>query len=508
MSGKKIFITYAHRDIDEKLAQEIFNKLKNEGHQPFLASREVRVNSNNINNIHRELLQSNYFVVLLSERSLVSDLITEEIKIARDIADKGKMNIIPIAINLTKNEVINYDITAYLNSCEYLNWEQSSNVEQLLRQITEKIKLEPGISNKIETDIAEVVENMPSYTTQKQPVPNAPLLAPGGNINFNATYYISRKGEQEFISTINNDGALLRIKAPRQYGKTSLLSRIIYHARQNNHLVIPLSLQQIDVKQISNLENLLIQVSAIATRKLKLKNRIKEFWDDEYLDVKMKCSSYFEDYLLEEVPGPVLLAIDEADRVFEFPEVSNEFFSQLRYWHEERNINPIWNKLKMVVSHSTEAYLAINEMNQSPFNVGVERKLEEFTEDEVALFANKLELKLNGKQLDRLRTLVGGHPYLVHVALHSIASGQYSFDKFMKEAAFDHGPYSDHLRRNFWFLTKDKNLSSTFSQVLHNRSCDNTLLCHKLRAAGLIKSDGNTLYPSFQLYEKFFKDKI
>lgn len=504
MSGK-IYITYSRKEPDVSIANRLCDILKSKGYSPFLAPKNIDIDVNWQETMNSELAGCDVFVVLLSERSLMSDMITEEVRTAKQLNDSrnSKIRIMPVRVNLPHNITINYDIKNYLREVNQFLWTSLDDESTVFKQMIQAVE-----SGQNDTDNRDTPADESEVIKSELPVPNAPLEFPGGTIKLDSTYYIERKGEEGFKHEIVKEGALLRIKGPRQFGKTSLLSRIIHLAGQNNHAVVPLSFQQISTNKIEDLDRLLIQLCVHATRKLGLSNRIKEFWDDEFMDIKMKCTAYFEEYLLPESQKPVVLALDEADRVFEFSEVSAEFFSMLRFWHEERNINPLWNNLKLAVSHSTEAYLAIDKMNQSPFNIGIERELVEFDAEQVSDFAIRHGLKFSDKQIGKLMEMIGGHPYLTHKALYVIATGEYTFREFLKKAPTDDGPFSDHLRRHHWNLSKNPVFKQAMKAVAQNNAYDNVLVCNKLRAAGLIKGTTPEVSPSFKLYQIYFGRKL
>ena len=42
--------------------------------------------------------------------------------------------------------------------------------------------------------------------------------------------------------------------------------------------------------------------------------------------------AYFEDYLLPEIDTPLVLGMDEVDRVFQYTDIVDDFFGLLRAW--------------------------------------------------------------------------------------------------------------------------------------------------------------------------------
>jgi len=67
---------------------------------------------------------------------------------------------------------------------------------------------------------------------------------------------------------------------------------------------------------------------------LRLNYRVDDFWTDTY-GSKDNCDAYFEDCLLSETESPLVLGLDEVDRVFQYPVIADDFFGLLRAWYEE-----------------------------------------------------------------------------------------------------------------------------------------------------------------------------
>ncbi len=97
---------------------------------------------------------------------------------------------------------------------------------------------------------------------------------------------------------------------------------------------------------------------------------------------KQKCGNYFQRYLLATITSPLTLGLDEVDRVFQYPEIAQEFFGLLRAWHEKGKNEQAWQKLRLVISHSKEVYIPLN-INQSPFNVGLPIELPELNHQQI-----------------------------------------------------------------------------------------------------------------------------
>lgn len=501
----KIFISYTQKEPDYSLAKCFYNSLQDAGHDPFLASESIRIGEEWPVRITEELTKCDFFILLLSPQSIRSDMVTEEVRKAKELQqrDSNKPVILPIRMNLPIGSDTNYDLAGYLNRIQQRSWESDVDTARIILEILSLLN-----SNKKQTYIEPELEEPTSIKIDDFPAPNAPLEFPSGQVRLDSKYYIARDGDQDCFDTILKPGALVRIKAPRQFGKTSLLSRLTQHAKDNDHHVISLSLQLLDSNSISDLETFLKQLCLIIARKLKLPPNMDEYWV-EYESVKMRCSTYIEEYILEDIDKPIVLALDEADRLFEYKDVSDDFFGLLRFWHEQSKVSEVFSKLKLIVVHSTEPYLGITNINQSPFyNVGFENKLDEFGSEDILELANRHSLKLTETEIKDILDLIGGHPYLVRRTLYELANTKVSLKEFFSKAVSNEGPFGDHLRRNLLNLSNNPELARAMCAISRDNYYKEAFICYRLQAAGLIKGEFPYVRPRCSLYTRYFEGRL
>ncbi|MBD0266116.1 MAG: AAA-like domain-containing protein, partial [Tolypothrix sp. Co-bin9] len=212
--------------------------------------------------------------------------------------------------------------------------------------------------------------------------PAFPLEQPEGQIPLESAYYIDRPPiETDCYETIIKPGALIRVKAPRQMGKSSLMMRILDHASKESYKTAFVNFQSVDAELLGNLDLFLQWFAASITDALNLPEKLEEHWKG-VLGSKNKCTNYFQRYLLPSIDTPVALGLDEVDEVFMHPAIANDFFGLLRAWHERAKNDPVWKKLRVVLVYSQQVYVPLN-INQSPLNVGLRIELPELNQAQV-----------------------------------------------------------------------------------------------------------------------------
>jgi AAA-like domain len=357
------------------------------------------------------------------------------------------------------------------------------------------------------------VENVPASSSES---PKLESLV--GLIALNSAFYVERPPvESRCYEEIMKPGALIRIKAPSQMGKTSLMVRILARAKQQNSedgdvYTVPLSLQRADRAVFTDLDKFLRWFCASITRKLQLPHRVEDYWSETF-GSKNNCTAYFEDCVLPEINGSLVLALDQVDEVFLHPEIADDFFTLLRSWYEEAAYgdsgNPLWQNLRLIIVHSTEVYIPLD-INKSPFNVGLAVELQAFTSEQVFDLAQRYGLNLSESELSELMQLVAGHPYLVQQALYHLARRDLTLAQLVQTAATDAGIYYNHLHRHLRSLQEHPQLAAAYDQVIKASTPIELeqLLAFKLHSMGLVALRGNQVVPSCELYRWYFCDRM
>jgi hypothetical protein len=329
---------------------------------------------------------------------------------------------------------------------------------------------------------------------------------PSGGIPLNSPLYVERSPtEEQAYEEINKPGALIRIKAPKEMGKTSLLLRILNHAADQDYKTITLDFDQIDCAILNDLDRFLRFLCASASQQLGLESKLDEYWDDD-IGSKVSCSLYFRSYLLKQINSPIVLAFDELNRIFEYPQVAKDVLPLLRSWYEDAKRTTIWQKLRLIVVHSTEVYIPL-QINQSPFNVGLPIQLKSFDLNQVKKLATRYELDWQSEEeAEQLIDLVGGHPALIQIALYYLSRQEITLAQLLQTASTPDSIYHCHLRRQWLTIQQEPELAECLNLLLQiNRPVHlKPIIAYKLKSMGLIKQIENEAIVSCQLYRSYF----
>jgi GGDEF domain-containing protein len=338
------------------------------------------------------------------------------------------------------------------------------------------------------------------------------LEFPNGPVSLDSRFYIERPPIEELVNTeISEPGSVICIKAPKKMGKTSLILRILTQAVNQGFSTVSLDFQQADKEIFSNLDKFLRWFCANISRELGLEPKLNDYWDRD-MGSKVSCSIYFQAYLLESLNSPLVLVLNEVDWVFEYPEIAGDFLPLLRSWYEQAKRVEIWEKLRLVLAYSTEILVPLN-LNQSPFNIGLPIKLPTFTKEQVQDLAHRHGLNwTDTRNAQKLMAMIGGHPYLVRLALYHLISRGLERDlgQLLQQAPTESGIYNEYLRQYVLRLQENPRLKAAFYEVI---TADvpvrlEPIIAYKLQSMGLIYLEGDRAYPACELYRLYFRGQF
>jgi hypothetical protein len=396
----------------------------------------------------------------------------------------------------------------YLKKTAFELWHLLSEIfGETITKTNFRSSLEPRpLSQQQQQLIEQFRLNQSSSTTQSIDF----VEFPTGPVPLGSLFYIERPLIEELTySEISKPGSLIRIKGSKKMGKSSLMIRIITRAESLGYRTVSLDFQQLDDRNLGNIDRFLRWFCANITQQLELKPALDDYWDED-IGSKVSCTIYLKRYLLEQIDRPLILALKEVDRIFPYPAIAREFLPMLRSWHEEAKQVDIMKKLRLVVVHSTEVYISLN-INQSPFNVGLPIKLSPFTLEQVQDLANRYELNwLDDSQVQRLTILVGGHPFLVQLAFYYLYRKEITVEQLLQQAPTLAGIYRDYLRSYLATLQAKPELASAFKQVIKSRESISLtpMLAYELESMGLVHLFGDKVAPGCELFRLYFGSQL
>lgn len=324
---------------------------------------------------------------------------------------------------------------------------------------------------------------------------------------YNPSYEVILEGEDKYYQEILKPGSLLRIIGTKQSGKKRLLRRLLNRIVNNDYQLLVFDFQtELDSTVFNSLETFSKSFIYTIQELLELSENINDYWDNQR-SCNRNITVYFQKCVLPTIDRPLVLVLESLDLVFEHKEVANDFCNLLRGWHNQAQRDENWQKIRIIIVHSTDSY-ALFDINSSPLaNVGMTITVDGWTEQQITYLATQYNLNLTEEQIDKFISLVGGHPFLINHAFKSIKNNDIPFEQLLSKAGTEEGIYSNYLRRIREILEEKQALKEAFKQVV---LADYPVLIDrgelfKLKSLGLINVVDDFAIPSCRLYQEFFR---
>jgi len=505
----RIFISYRHQEPDSALAHAFAEALKSAGHEVFIDTG-IRWGADWVKEIREHLDKSDFLLLLLSPDAAKSEMVVEEVSIARELARRrdGVPVILPTRVQLPFSEPLPYCIAPYLREIHQEQWTSSDDTPRLVRLLLETIAGKTGWP-----------EETPAESPSDGVRPRGPapyfdprdLITPGGSLETNSRFYILRDADERVFDAVSRPRAVVTVRGPRQTGKTSLIMGVYAAVRQMGADLRAafVDLQALPDHDLESLDAIWCSIAASVAEQLGL-----DAWDPTHWRSGVGYDRNFSHFLDRfvfpnaETP-PLLICLDEVDRVFDTP-IKSQFFSAVRAFFNRGAFDPSWKRVRWLLSTSSEPSFFIEDLTQSPFNIGLRVELGTFTAEEVVSFAGRHGLALDPDDRDKIMDYVGGRPYLVHQLLYHLVSKPKSRDQLFDAQTAGGGIFREHLHRYLMQFQRHEELRTAMQSIIKGDSCDDTKLADRIESAGLARRDDKTnkVVPLCRLYAEFFGTEL
>jgi hypothetical protein len=339
------------------------------------------------------------------------------------------------------------------------------------------------------------------------PAAPAPPALDDGPVPINSPFYVEREVDRRVLDHLAEPGSTVTIKGHSKSGKSSLLVRLRAWSREQGRDSCIVDFHGLGAGSLRDPAALFREVAQVLADRLGLDADPDADWSANRTH-KANLSRFLERRVLGRRGRPILLLFDGADVVFSHRPTCEDLFSTLRFWHNERASDLDgrgWDRLGLVIAHATDPALWIRDLNQSPFNVGLRVALEDFDAAQVSSLNDRCDRPLRSPgEVDRLGSLVGGHPYLVRLALYDMATRPRTLDELERVAARQDGPFASPMRQLMNLIGSDEPLRRALRSILDRGRCDDEPLYQRLWAVGLIRGeDRDRVEFRSRVYEDF-----
>jgi len=344
----------------------------------------------------------------------------------------------------------------------------------------------------------------------------------GDRLKVDAPSYVVRPADQALLDTIQA-GAFCYVLAARQMGKSSLIARTTNSLQHQSIRTVVIDLKTL--RRIAEDEwyvGFLMHVK----RQLQLANDVHEWWHGKHsLGASQRFVDFLRDVVLAEIPGQLVLFIDEIDVLLQL-EFRNDFFAAIRGMYQARARDPLYNRLTFVLLGVASPSDLAPDATRTPFTHGRRIVLDEFHYSEAAPLCQGLEVHYPGqadRMLRRIFYWTNGHPYLTQKLCLAITAERHlstwndaQIDRLVADRFFsDRGARDANLtfvRDNIAGIPAEerRELLTIYAQVYHGHAIaadDSSPAQNQLELFGLVRTEQGKLAVRNRIYQRMFGEQ-
>jgi hypothetical protein len=504
----KIFVSYSHSDIKalEQLQTHI-KPLARDGSLDLWDDTRIRAADVWRSEIDGAMASAAAAILLVSAKSLASDFIHQH-------------ELPPIFAAWEERRIKVYWVL--LSPCNHQLYPTLERLQAVNPGLTPLNRMRRWEKDQLWADLAwTIAEDQRARTAPGTPAAAAPgsrefpRAGPDhdrGPIASCSRCYVERDTDCRIVKRLTENERTVTIKGFLKSGKSSILDHINAWALANGIATCIVSFRSLDAATLKEAPALFRGLARLISSRLGLE--VPSHWSPRVDSVRHDFTTYLVEDVLQKIDRPLLLLLDDADLTFPYSDAREELFGTLRVWHEEsarERHGRGWDRLRgLVVAHSTDPALWIQDLDQSLFNVGANEILDDFTEPQVA------ELQLcYQRSLDANRTLasltdwLGGHPYLLRQAFSWMATRGCDREQLLRASLREDGPFASHLWHLGHYVLGDRKLKYAVRAIIEERDSIDEFLFQRLWSAGLVtRNASGQIKPRYLLYDAYFRTKF
>jgi hypothetical protein len=500
-TGAPIFLIASDRgDPDRLLACDLSDGLRAAGYKVF-HEVDARPGSAYASWLSEALAVCSHLVVLLSARSVHSEAVWAIARLSHARRVEGGIPWL-LPVRVAYQGPLGYPLRVWVDVSDWIAWGGAQDTGLVLARIVDVVegRSQPPPTNPIRPALSglDAADDVSAGDSES---PYFDVPAPGFAMRPDDPFYIRREADDEVDDMVRRLGDVLVVRAPRQMGKSSLLTRYLNGCGKSGKQTVSLDLSLIESPILADYSNFLTSIATALLDNLQL-------GESPRIGSQMALTVLFRDRILKVISENVVIAFDEADRILGQP-YQSDFFAMLRSWLDRRadTTEPHWARFELALVISTEPNLLIRDPLRSPFNRNA-IFLRPFNSDECRQLNERYPGLLSPADAERLRVeLLNGHPYLTRRAYYELArSRRASLGSLLASAHSLDGPFGDHLRALLVLLQEypGGELLEALGRIIRGGAVSDQVILARLVGAGLLRWEGSRIIPANRLYAQFF----
>lgn len=246
--------------------------------------------------------------------------------------------------------------------------------------------------------------------TSPSPLQPLQFFIAGGTLPLQSSSYVERNADKALQEALLK-GRFCYVLNSRQMGKSSLCVRTMARLEEAGVNCAFVDITKIGGRNVTPEQwyaGLLVEVG----RALNLRQEFLDYWKSEsHLSPMQRFFGALHDVALKNIPGRIVIFVDEIDSTRSLSFSTDEFFAGVRECFNRRVQEPAYERLTFCFLGVAVPSDLIHDARTTPFNIGERIYLKDFTYEEVKPLEKMLGV--NGEQLlKRVFYWTNGHPFL------------------------------------------------------------------------------------------------
>lgn len=202
----------------------------------------------------------------------------------------------------------------------------------------------------------------------------------GGTLRVQSSSYVTRPADQELYSHVKA-GEFCYVLTSRQMGKSSLMVRTARQLEANGVRTVIIDLTSIGTVSV---DDWYLGLLSRICSSLHIPVEPAAWWvEHQQLSPSQRFMEFLRDVALAETHAPIVIFIDEIDTTLNL-DFRDDFFAAIRAMYNERASTPEYQQITFVLLGVATPTDLIQDRDRTPFNVGREIVLREFSYDDAA----------------------------------------------------------------------------------------------------------------------------
>lgn len=348
----------------------------------------------------------------------------------------------------------------------------------------------------------------------------AGIYTVGGTVQAGGGLYIERAADAELLA-LCRAGQFAYVLTARQMGKSSPVAHTAERLADEGVRPVVIDLNIIGT-QLSAEQWYLGLLNEVAEQLMLAADPQAWCREQAHLGLAQRLTLFLQEVALAEMAEPVVIFVDEIDTTLGL-DFTDDFYAAIRALYNARAHAPELARLAFVLIGVALPGDLIKDPQRTPFNIGRQVSLSDFTPEEARPFAAGLALppEQAGAVLARVLHWTHGHPYLTQrMCLALAAQGREAWDDAAVDALVadtflgEHARQNDNLQFVRDMLTKrapdPAGVLTTYRRVLRGRRVpdeERSLVKAHLKLAGVARRDAGLLRVRNRIYAAAFDER-